>query len=244
MPESEAVILESGATGMFCTVSEVAPAALLVHGWKSTHGTTSAAITDALTRQGFHTFALTLCGHGDAVGDIDEVSRKDHTNDIAEARNWLRRRSDIAGLVGIGSSYGGYLLASYSASADNAPCFDALVLRSPALYPDDGWDDPTTDLMDQTKLWEWRIKVVTVGDSNALRAIKRFPGPLLLISGGKDEDIPQNVFETYFNIANTGKTKHLVISAAGHVFRGGDRELYLRQVSCWAEQVRACLSRK
>ncbi len=206
---------------------------LMVHGWKSTFGTTFGEIKNTCLTLGCNVFMLTLRGHGDATETIQTVTREDHMLDIELALRYMKRQHtvDMSKLVGVGSSYGAYLLA---VAATEQP-FMGLLLRAPALYPNDGWNKPIQQMVDMETLWEWRSQEHIPEDSRALVGIAAHKGKLLVVSGGKDEDMPPQVALSYGNVAYKANMHRIILSQAGHVFAGESREAYLRYSSAWLE---------
>ncbi|HVR50238.1 MAG TPA: alpha/beta hydrolase [Pseudorhodoferax sp.] len=115
-----------------------------------------------------------------------QLVREDYM-DLGAVRGVARSR-----LALLGFSFGAYL-ASFLVEA-RPPRL--LVLRSPALYPDDGWSTPKEDL-DKRALRAYRARVWTPEDNRSLWCCSRFRGDVLLIASGQDEVIPPPVIESY-----------------------------------------------
>ena len=204
----------------------------MVHGWNSTiNSSTYVRLCDLCIALGYNVFMLTLRGHDDAAGSIHEVTREDHRTDIDLALAYMRRQPDVdtAKLIGVGSSYGAYLLAT------TAEVFAALLLRAPALYPDEGWNEPTERLIDQPTLLQWRSEVHTRSDCSAFAGMHGFVGKLLIVTGGLDADMPAIIGESYARSAPLATSTRIILSSAGHVFAGADKELFLRLATAWLE---------
>ncbi|WP_326542441.1 alpha/beta hydrolase family protein [Pseudorhodoferax sp.] len=123
-----------------------------------------------------------------------EVSRSDSLHAL------LEDYMDLAGVRGIargrlgllGFSYGGYM-ATFLAAAKPVRF---LALRSPALYPDAGWDEPKESL-DQPSLRAYRGQRLGPAQNRSLWCCARFRGDVLLIDSEEDEIIPPAVIANY-----------------------------------------------
>ncbi len=95
-------------------------------------------------------------------------------------------------LAVLGFSFGAYV-ACFLAVARQ---IDLLVLRSPALYPDDDWSLPKEEL-DKRELRAYRQQVHPAADNRALACCARFTGHVLLIDSECDEVIPPETVRSF-----------------------------------------------
>lgn len=92
----------------------------------------------------------------------------------------------------LGFSFGAYM-AAYLTSARPVRW---LVLRSPALYPDQDWHRPKEEL-DKADLDAFRHQLLGPAHSRALRCCARFKGDVLLVDSEHDRVIPPTVIASY-----------------------------------------------
>lgn len=92
----------------------------------------------------------------------------------------------------LGFSYGAYM-ACFLAAAKPARL---LVLRCPALYPDDDWTVPKEEL-DKRELGAYRARVHGPAQNKALDCCARFEGEVLLIDSECDQVIAPTVIASY-----------------------------------------------
>ena len=212
----------------------IAPAALLVHGWRSSifQSSTIDEIVNGLSSAGVHSMLLSLRGHDLAEGDINTVSRQNHTADLVAAYQYLLARAEVDGerICGLGRSYGGYLLAASS----NILTFRNLVLAQPALYADDGWAEPMAPRADTPDM-EWRKLLHVPKDSRALLALAdyHFHARVLLVTSGKDEFMPAEVGESYLTAIRPTQVLPITYQDAEHVLRADDRKDYIERATKW-----------
>lgn len=145
-----------------------------------------------------------------------EVSRSDSLHallqdymDLAAVRGVARSRF---GLVGF--SYGGYM-ATFLAAAKPVRF---LALRSPALYPDEGWDLPK-EALDKPALRAFRSQPLGPAHNRSLWCCARFRGHVLLIDSEEDETIPPPVIESYQRAFRNAR------SMTRHTLAGADHRL-------------------
>jgi hypothetical protein len=106
-------------------------------------------------------------------------------------------------------------MATFLAAAK--PC-RLLVLRSPALYPDDDWNQPKESL-DRTALRHYRSQVLTPDQNRSLWCCAQFTGDVLLVDSAEDATIPPQVIASY------ERAFRRVRSLARHTLAGADHEL-------------------
>lgn len=145
-----------------------------------------------------------------------EVSRSDSLHAVLEDYMNLASMRGVArsrlGLLGF--SYGGYM-ATFLAVAKPVRL---LVLRSPALYPDEDWNMPKEQL-DQPTLRAYRSQLVTPSQNRSLWCCMQFRGDVLLIESEDDEVIPPQVIDSYVRSFRQAR------SLTRHTLAGADHEL-------------------
>jgi dipeptidyl aminopeptidase/acylaminoacyl peptidase len=131
----------------------------------------------------------------------------------------------------LGKSYGGYLSASIASN----DLVDYLILSHPALYPDEGFDDSTLELIDAYPD-VYRVSGQTPDSNRAIKAFSEFSNPTLFISSEFDEEIPKITTQNYLDFAQNNLTK-IVIKDAGHsLTRPNWREEFYEVILRWLEK--------
>jgi pimeloyl-ACP methyl ester carboxylesterase len=170
------------------------PGILFVHGWG---GNQAHDLVRAREAAGLGSVCLTfdLRGHEANASQWETVSRAQNLDDLLATYDWLaeHRIVDEQSMVVVGISYGGYLAAILSALRP----VRWLALRSPALYPDDGWDLPKRQLHRDFDLASYRRRHVPAEENRALRACQAFRGDALLVEAEHDTIVPHAVHESY-----------------------------------------------
>lgn len=170
------------------------PGILFVHGWG---GSQSHDLVRAREAAGLGCVCLTfdLRGHEANAAQWETVNRAQNLADLLASYDWLAAHPvvDDQSMVVVGISYGGYLAAILSELRK----VRWLALRSPALYPDEGWDLPKRQLHRDFDLAAYRRRQVPVDGNRALRACSRFRGDALLVEAEHDEVVPHPVHESY-----------------------------------------------
>lgn len=195
-------------------VKEKHPAALLIHGWESGQDR-QFELAKILANLGYISMTVDLRGHGKSSGDIKKFSRKEFLEDVKGAYDSLVqiKEVDADNVLAIGSSFGSYLVALLSAERK----LKALVLRVPANYSDEGFEDA---LQHESRLHpahdEWKSKLQDHSQNSALRAVHNFSGKILLVQSEKDEQVRSTVIESYMNAAHPARLTHVIMKGAPH----------------------------
>lgn len=108
----------------------------------------------------------------------------------------------------LGNSLGSYLTAMLSELRPS----ECIVLRAPAIYPDDELDVPQRDKEGDNKLASrklWRQNVTKDTDTKALHAVEKFSGHTYVIEHDRDEIIPANIPKAYFTHMTAGNYIHI-----------------------------------
>lgn len=170
------------------------PGVLFVHGWG---GSQEHDLSRAREIAGLGCVCLTfdLRGHRGNIDQWETVNREQNLADLCAAYDWLIAESNVDpdAIAVVGISYGGYL-ASILTSIRKVRW---LVLRSPALYPDEGWELPKRQLHAENDLVAYRRSRIRWRDNRALATAAGFHGDVLVIEAGNDEVIPPQVIENF-----------------------------------------------
>ncbi len=144
--------------------------------------------------------------------DRDSATRGENLAQALVDYDALFAGKNNASIALLGFSYGGYMAAL---SLIDRPV-DLLVLRSPALYPNDNWEVPKAEL-DKRKLASYRSDVHTPGENLALDGCFGFKGDVLLIDSEHDRIIPHEVIESYERaLVNAASLTRYTIRGADH----------------------------
>lgn len=196
------------------------PTALIIHGWKSRQNG-SVYIADALNDKGYIVMTFDLRGHGESDGDITKLTRGDFLNDVVAAYDFLLGISgvDLNMVTAIGSSFGSYLATLLSSRRK----VHSLVLRVPANYPDDGFDEPLDKTRGSADPMPWRNKVHGCTETVSLKALHDFSDRVLIIESEKDELVPHNTVQSYIDaVSDKSKLTYSVMAGAEHSLRNSE----------------------
>lgn len=190
------------------------PGVLFVHGWGASEHH-YLPVARHIARLGCVCLTISLRGHDTTKARQDVVSRADSLEDVLAAYDVLagqpgvdRRRMGV-----VGSSYGGYLAAILASRRD----VRWLTLRAPALYKDEGFNEPKRQANADPELAAFRRRRVAPEESVALRSASRFHGDVLLVQSENDTTIPAPVLLSYrdaFQAAHS--VTHVVIPGVDH----------------------------
>ena len=186
------------------------PAALLIHGWISTQERMF-SLAEGLTSKGYICLTIDLGGHGRSSGDIQTISRAEHMADITAAYDFLANQPGVnAKQIGVsGSSYGGYLAIFLTGQRG----VSWLVLRVPALYPNEGEDLPATLFnRDDPSI----KKSIDAKHNKTLTTLSEFRGNVLLVESENDEQVPHQTIQNYLDAANKQHITHIVMQNTSH----------------------------
>lgn len=129
--------------------------------------------------------------------------------DLAAVRGVARSRLGL-----LGFSYGGYMASLLAA----AKPVRFLALRSPALYPDAGWDLPK-EALDKPTLRAYRSQLLAPSQNRSLRSCAGFRGDVLLVDAQEDEVIPHQVIASYARAFGSAR------SLTRYTLAGADHQL-------------------
>jgi len=194
-------------------ISKKLPAVLFIHGWTSSEkGYIPRAI--AVSRLGFVCLTFSMRGHGESEGNLEHLSRQDHLEDCIAAYDYLTSQANVDKnkIHVVGASYGGYMASLLTAQHDSA----SLVLRAPALYPDDQFTTPTLHLI-RKNIQIYRQKNLSHQENKALAALHAYPNNVLLIESENDQDVPKPTTNNFAQaIRDPRKLTRIMIPGADH----------------------------
>jgi dienelactone hydrolase len=197
-------------------LSGPSPAVLFIHGWGGSEEHYRARAL-RIAGVGAICFTITLRGHGNTSHQRDSVSRTDNLHDTLTAFDRLAAEEgvDTQRMGVVGSSYGGYLAALLTRERS----VRWLGLRAPALYKDEGFSRPKTQLHEDPDLHAFRRRPVAPEDNLALQCCEQFEGDVLLVESEHDTVIPHQV------LANYHKAFRRARSLEHHLLQGADHAL-------------------
>lgn len=148
-----------------------------------------------INHTGTAAIVLDYSGHGDSPFALSDISPAQHFLEVIVAFDWLKINHPDKHLSVMGTSYGGFhatLLTQFRA-------FDQLILRVPAIYPEDvfytKWKDMDVDYIRGT----YRHETKDLEDHSMLRRAREFRGKTLVVTHELDDICPPNVTEAFVN---------------------------------------------
>lgn len=196
------------------TLKKKQPSFLVVHGWTSKQNR-GFHLARALAKQGYIVMTFDLRGHGVSDRKIEELSRKNFLKDVTSAYDFFLNISNVDArkITVVGSSFGGYLASLLSAERK----VDALVLRVPANYQDEGFTQPQYKVRTKKNVTQWKTQFQKHTATKALRALYLFKGKILIVESEKDELVPAQVVQSYGNaVQNKKKLTYKIMKNAPH----------------------------
>lgn len=168
------------------------PCLLVLPGWDDDGKQQYDQLRDSLVRTGWHCGRASLPDASWSAEDRDSATRGQNLAQALHDYDLLVGNGPTDKKALLGFSYGGYIAAML---VPERPV-DLLVLRSPALYPNEHWDVPKAEL-DKRELAAYRSDVHTPGENLALDGCYAFTGHALLIDSEDDKIIPREVIQSY-----------------------------------------------
>jgi esterase/lipase len=172
-------------------------------------------LAEQLATQGYVCLTFDMRGHGASEGNHTVSSRKDFRDDVLAAYDFLVSQEEVDAnrVIVIGSSFGSYMAALLSSKRKLA----GLVLRVPADYRDEGFNEPLYDQRTQWEHSEWKKQAHGSSETAALCAVNAFRGDVLVVEAEKDEIVPAATVHSYVTATQNAKsTKHVVMKGAPH----------------------------
>jgi esterase/lipase len=148
-----------------------------------------------LAEKGFSAMTLSLSGHGNSDGKIEDQTRQKSLQETLAAYDLFKSKLPADTKIGVvGNSYGGYMAAILSTQREVA----CLSIRVPANYPDEGFEQPQAGRgHDDPAVAKWRLQKLNFNNTRSLNAIHQFKGPIQILEAEKDELIPHQCVQNY-----------------------------------------------
>lgn len=211
------------------------PGVLMVHGWDGSQEQYIARAHEIATL-GCICLAFDLRGHVRHQAQRDTVTREDNLQDVLAAYDALvgHPAVDPDAVCLVGSSYGGYL----AALATTLRPVRWLALRVPALYKDEGWDTPKSQL-NREELEAYRRKPVAAARNRALAACSRFRGDVLVVESEHDPVVPRATVQSYVSaFTQPASLTYRLIAGADHALsEPAWRQAYTSLLVDWIGEV-------
>jgi dipeptidyl aminopeptidase/acylaminoacyl peptidase len=175
---------------------------LFIHGLHSTQAGYGPRAQAAADRLGATSLTFDLGGHGESDGDPQTITPRENLADALVAFDALAATDGVdRARIGVcGASYGGYLAALVAAHRQVA----RLLMRAPALYPDEWLDLPLGH----------RGELPGTPAAQAVAALAGFPGEVLVLESEHDEVIPYAWIQAYLGAG--ANVHHAVMEGIGH----------------------------
>jgi uncharacterized protein len=199
--------------GTLVRPATMAPGVLFVHGWGGRQQQYLARARE-IAALGAICLTLDLRGHGRTTHQQDTVTREENLRDVVAGYDMLAAQPGIdpSAIAVVGSSYGGYLAAILSSLRP----VRWLALRVPALYKDDDWALPKSELR-KYGLEAFRRGAVSPEENRALSACAAFAGDVLIVESEHDDIIPHPVIANYMAaFQKAHSVTYRVIEGADH----------------------------
>jgi hypothetical protein len=160
-------------------------AVLFVHGLGSSRATNVERAEAVAGRHGATCLAIDLGGHGDSTGRLTQVTPRQNLADVVAAHDAL---SSVPGVdparIGVcAASYGAYLSVLLTALRP----VDRMLLRAPALYADDCFDQ----VLSRRQFGDARTA------PTPLAHLGLFPGAVTIVESEHDEVISHDIVAAY-----------------------------------------------
>jgi alpha-beta hydrolase superfamily lysophospholipase len=233
MGESPVDVLVEGTTlsGTWHEPNRLIPGVLFVHGWGSNQGN-NLQLARSISRLGCICFTFDLRGHAATSALRDSVTPEENMADVIAAYDLLASHDSVDkdAIAVIGSSYGGYLAAILTSVRP----VDWLILRVPAMYRDEMWDQPKAHF-DRADLNAYRNEYLDPDSNKALRACAQFTGDALVVESELDTVVAHPAVSSYAAAFRSAHSlSHRVLDGADHGLTDSKcREAYYRMVSRW-----------
>lgn len=174
-------------------------ALLFIHGWT---GKPNDEAAEVMAKNGFWSMTLSLSGHNDSDGKIEDQTRQKSLQEVMVAYDFLKKHipSNLK-IATIGNSYGGYMTLLLTAERPVA----AISLRVASNYVDDRFNEKQLGQGSENKsVFQWRHLELGNKATRALRALHSFKGPIQIIEAELDNAVPH---QSTLNYVNAVKSK-------------------------------------
>lgn len=164
-------------------------------------------IATELVKNNIIVFTLSYRGHGDSEGDFNSLIVTDLVNDGLAAYNFISSKDIVdQNHIGICGASVGATVAILT--ADKFPV-SSLVLRAPAIYPDEIMGFTLNQIMENEKILFNEMR--NAKETMAIKSIKNFKGDLLLIVSENDQIIPRSIPQSIYDNAIKANSKEIYI---------------------------------
>ncbi len=194
------------------------PSVIFYHGMVSQSKPRYVKRAEALTEYGIASLVFDFRGCGESDGKLGELSLSDWFEDALLAYDFLLKQSFVdPKRVGIsGKSFGGYMAVLVSKERGIA----SMVLHAPAVY-DDAWFNsfpykPSNDNDEYARQRRIYRNSKNAFSNKAMKAIKVYSHPLLVVGSELDDICPKNVVEGYYNLCQSKNKRIEWIKGADH----------------------------
>ena len=154
--------------------------------------------------QGVAHAILDYAGHGTHPTPLDDAVRSQQLAEVIGVYDELQKMG-YEHIIVSGGSFGGYMAALLTES--RSP--EAVILRAPANYPDDEFDMPYVEALQDdhhvdNSLHTWREALPEGYANRPLAAISGYEGSVYVFEHELDETIPSHTVQMYFAAAKHG----------------------------------------
>jgi pimeloyl-ACP methyl ester carboxylesterase len=221
--------------GTLVRPATMVPGVLFVHGWGGRQQQYLARARE-IAALGAVCLTLDLRGHGRTRHQQETVTREENLRDVVAGYDMLaaQRGVDASAIAVVGSSYGGYLAAILSSLRP----VRWLALRVPALYKDEDWALPKSELK-KYGLDAYRRGAVAPHENRALAACAAFQGDVLIVESEHDDIIPHPVIANYMAaFQKAHSVTYRVIEGADHgLSKEPWQQAYTSLLVTWATEM-------
>lgn len=215
-------------------IKKLNSAVIFIPGWTSSESSYHER-AQALVKLGYICLAITLRGHGESSGKLEDFSRADHIDDVLAAYDFLvsQKNVDPKNISVVGASYGGYLGAVLAGKRN----IKHLALRAPAIYTNEKLITPTAQLINDRE--EEFFKDFTPENNNlALEGVKKIHGNLLLIESERDQIIPNKIILLYKGTTSTPVDHKIIYSSDHQLSKGEWKQEFITLLTNWFQKLK------